>query len=211
MAYLLVENRQIVHLGPIEWKQRFIQSELNDLNISYVVPPVAPGYVKINNLVEIIPITGQHIPHYNPMFEQLVGPNYIYYVDFAHETYLVTDLDFVYMQNNVKQAIATERYKRENAGVTVHMFGTTVTIDTSRGKREPLILKYAVAQEDELIKWKFPEGWFTLTKSELGEMVQASASYIQAQFDWESNICAQIDTAQNKEELQQIATVSLTQ
>ena len=46
--YLLVENRQIVHLGPIPWRHRFIQSELDDLEVDFVVPQSEQGYIKIN-------------------------------------------------------------------------------------------------------------------------------------------------------------------
>ena len=58
--------------------------------------------------------------------------------------------------------------------------------------------------DTETSNWKFPEGWLTLTKSELGQCVSAGATHIQSCFDWEKNYTDRIEAATTKEELLQI-------
>jgi hypothetical protein len=62
MNYLLVQNKQMVILGPITWRQRFIQTEINDLiddgelTIDYTVPATEQGYINIGDGFEIFPV-----------------------------------------------------------------------------------------------------------------------------------------------------------
>ena len=58
--------------------------------------------------------------------------------------------------------------------------------------------------DGETVKWKFPEGWVELTKTELGGIVAAGAAHIQTQFDWEKNIGDQIDAAPDVDTLKTI-------
>ena len=82
MNYLLVENRQSgnpsILLGPIVWKPRFIQSEIDDLEVDYKVPPAEQGYIKINDNLEIIPVIEATDAGEDPLYEGLAGPFYNY-------------------------------------------------------------------------------------------------------------------------------------
>jgi hypothetical protein len=52
----------MVILGPITWRQRFIQTEINDLiddgelTIDYTVPATEQGYINIGDGFEIFPV-----------------------------------------------------------------------------------------------------------------------------------------------------------
>ena len=208
MQYLLVENKQTVLLGPIFWRHRFIQTELDDLDIDYTVPPVEPNaYLKITDNIEIYPITELLTPQYDPTFEQLAGPfwNFDNQVATGHYTVVSKELDAV--KNELRSLTAAERYRKEVAGVQVTVQDTTVTVDTSRDGRNIFVQKYTLMTDADTVQWKFPETWLTLTRSELGVVVAAGAAHVQSQFDWESAIVTQINSATTVDELQSIVIV----
>lgn len=208
MQYLLVENKQTVLLGPIFWRHRFIQSELDDLDITYTVPPVEPNsYLKFTDELEIYPIADLAIPQHDAIFEQLAGPfwNFDNQVATGHYTVLPRDLEAI--KNDLRALAAAERYRKEVAGVQVTVQNTTVTVDTSRDGRNIFVQKYTLMADTDTVQWKFPETWLTLTRSELGVVVAAGAAHVQNQFDWESTIVAQITTAATVDDLRSIVVV----
>ena len=208
MQYLLVENKQTILLGPIFWRHRFIQSELDDLDIDYTVPPVEPNaYLKITDNLEVYPIADLLTPQYDSTFEQLAGPfwNFDNNVATGHYTVLPRDLEAI--KNDLRSLAAAERYRKEVAGVQVTVQNTAVTVDTSRDGRNIFIQKYTLMTDADSVQWKFPETWLTLTRSELGAVVAAGAAHVQSQFDWESTIVAQIAAANNVDDLRSIVIV----
>ena len=55
-----------------------------------------------------------------------------------------------------------------------------------------------------LFRSKFPEGWFTVTKAELGAVIAGGFTYIQEQFVWEKTFVDRIDATVSIEELKAI-------
>ena len=51
------------------------------------------------------------------------------------------------------------------------------------------------------MQWKFSQAWLVLSKQDLGVIVNAINSYIQAQFDWEADKIAEISNALTHEAL----------
>lgn len=210
MQYLLVENKQIVHLGPIFWKHRFIQSELEDLDIVYQVPPVEPNsYLKITDSVEIFPVEPIIQPAYDPTYEQLVGPFWTF-TDVATGTYTITARDLSTIKSVLKEQAAAERYKKEVSGVKVVVQDQEVLVDTSREGRSVFVQKYSMMADTDTVQWKFPSTWLTLTKTELGTGISGGAAHIEAQFVWEQNIVSQIDAALSAEGLKAINIIEPT-
>ena len=208
MQYLLVENKQTVLLGPIFWRHRFIQSEIDDLDIDYTVPPVEPNsYVKISDELEVYPISDLLTPQYDPTFEQMAGPFWNFDNQVATGYYTVVPKELEAIKNDLRSLAASERYRKEVAGVQVTVQNTTVTVDTSREGRNIFVQKYTLMADTDTVQWKFPETWLTLTRSELGTVVSASATHFQRQFDWESSIVAQIASAVDADELKSIVIV----
>ena len=208
MQYLLVENKQTILLGPIFWRHRFIQSELDDLDIDYTVPPVEPNsYLKFTDELEIYPIADLAIPQHDAIFEQLAGPfwNFDNNVATGHYTVLPRDLEAI--KNDLRALAAAERYRKEVAGVQVTVQNTAVTVDTSRDGRNIFVQKYTLMSDTDTVQWKFPETWLTLSRSELGAVVAAGAAHVQSQFDWESAIVDQIAAASTVDELKTIVIV----
>lgn len=207
MQFIISQNKQFIKLGPIDWKQRFIQHYFDDLNIAFTVPATEQGYIKVSNEYEIFPVTNTVMPNYDPEYEQLVGPFYTYANNAATATYTKTDIPLEAVKNKMKQAAADERFKRENAGTTTTVQGKTVELYTNRQDRNMYVQKYSFMADGTTASWKFNSGWLDITKVELASMIATGASYIQDQYDWERTTVASIDAATTAAELKLIEIV----
>lgn len=198
--YVLVENRQIIHLGPMGWKPRMFQSELQDLEVDFTLPPAEPGYLQINESIEIFPVAMDYID-YNPLFDELVGPFWRYEDNVAHGYYTKQDGNIDSIKGNMKNIVAGLRYNKEQTPFQYTIQGQTVTVDASRENRNVFVQKYQFMTDTDTVDWKFPETWLTLTKPELGELVNAGATYIQEQFNWEKGYVDRIEAVTSIDEL----------
>lgn len=195
MIFILTENRQIVHLYT-PWKQRMIQSELNDLEVDFKVPPVEQGYIKLNDNFEIIPVVSEIKPQIDLDFQEYAGPFFTYNETTVDVVYTVQDRSIDGIKQTLKDKLAVIRYTKEIAGTKATVQNNTVTIDTSRDGRNIFVQKYALMGANDTVMWKFPETWLNLTKNDLGQIVTQGAEHIQSQFNWEQSFVAQIDAAQ---------------
>lgn len=203
--YLLVENRSQVHLGPIDWRPRFIQSEIKSLEVDFIIPLTPPpnGYIKINDTLEIIPVKQYQDPEYNDRFEQLAGPYYTYTGNEATMYYNVIPSQIHDIKGRLKNIAANTRYHKEIRGTTVNISGTNVFISTAREDRTQFNdLLNTIG--NSTISWKFELGFININKSIVEQIIQARADHIQAQFDWEANIIQAIDACTTVDELKVI-------
>ena len=203
--YVLVENRQIIHLGPIPWRHRFIQSELDDLEVTYTVPPVEQGYIRINDNFEIFPVGEAMGDDGDSRWEDPVGPTWEYVDNQAIPTFGKQDKLLDQIRQFIKNDLAAKRYVKEAAGTQVEIRpGIMVTADTSRDGRNIFVQVYGTMADDSTVDWKFPEGWFTITKAELGDVIAGGYTYIQEQFVWEKTYSDRVDAAIDVGELKAI-------
>jgi hypothetical protein len=204
---IVTENRNVL-LRLDNWRPRFIQSEIDDLEVDYIVPPVDSGYVRINDTIEIIPINNTIIPEYDKKYKELAGPYYMFdeadNIVTAKELYIDIYLPIDTIKQRLKDQITSNRYDKENYGCKTVIQNTEVFIDTSRGNRDIFIQKYILMSDDEIVLWKFPEAWLNLTKPELGQIVYVGGMYIQSSFVEESTKCDQVDACTTIEELEAI-------
>lgn len=205
-TYILVENKTSILLGPMSWRPRFIQSELNDIDIAYTVPFTEQGYIKVSDtpLIEIFPVVEVISPSIDSLSEKLSGPTYTYNNNTATETWGKDTKDLESIKQNLKQMIAVLRYTNEVKGTTAVVQGQTVTIDTARGSRDIFVQQYLLLPVNGTTNWKFPETWLTLTKTDLELCVSAGVSHVQGAFNWEQSLCTEIDAASTILELQTI-------
>lgn len=204
MNYILVENREIVHLGPISWRPRFIQSELDDLEVDFIINPTETGYVKINDNFEIIPITIDSTPPYDLQYQHLSGPFWNYSDQEVEMYYTVHDLDLESVKNIFKQQVPPIRYRQEIAGTKININGMDLSLDTSREQRNIYIQQYMSMGDNDTVNWKFPEAWMTLSKQQMFDVVTAVNNWIQTQFQWEIWALSQIDACQTVEEVKDL-------
>jgi hypothetical protein len=107
----------------------------------------------------------------------------------------------------LKLQAADERWIKETAGTTTTIQDTVVTVDTARGSRDIFVQKYLLMLDSDVVTWKFPETWLSLTKTDLGQVVAAGASHVQSAFAWEKDINDAINTADTLDALDAIVIV----
>ena len=206
MYAVIYKNRVIV--GPMDWNRGIFQGSLEKENINVGMPRVAPEILPfiINEDAKVALVEEQR-PELNPMVEYYYGPLWDVSGEKAIAVYEVKDTQVEFARENFKTKAAEERWKKETAGTKVTIQGIEVSLDTSRDGRNIFIQKYSIMSENEVVNWKFPEGWITLTKSELGSIVSAGSNYIQSCFDWEKTINDEIMAATSKEDLLAIVII----
>lgn len=210
--YVVTHNDQVL-LGPIAWSARMFNSVIEDdteikVNILQSqrdqVPLDLGNGIKIRHAVE-------DRPSLDPKLQMYTGPFWSFTDTTGTATYIPVDKPISLVKSELKQLAAYERWKKEQSGVKTTIQGTEVTVDTVRGSRDIFVQKFLLMSDGETTTWKFPQGWFTLTKSDLGQCVAAGATHVQSQFNWEANIVSQIDAAQTLQELDAIVIVEPTQ
>lgn len=207
MQYVLVKDRQFILLGPIEWRARFIQSELDDLGINFTVPQTAPvDYLQVTSGIEIFRVAIK-TPNHDPLYEQLEGPYWNFDSNFADGWYYPIAKDLTTVKGDLKKIAAAERYKKEVAGTKITINGVEVSLDTSREGRAIFNQHITSMTSSSSIEWKFPEGWVTLTKANITAIISAVSDHIQQQFVWEKSVGQLIDAASTKEDLSAITII----
>ena len=205
MKYILVQNKTTVLLGPRFWQHRFFQSELDDLEVNYTLPPTESGYIDIGiDGLEIFPIVASTSPAFDSIYETLAGPFYTYSNNEATETYTKLDLPLSDAKKTLQRMVTEKRWKKEVAGTTVTVQSKLVTVDTGRDERNIFVQKLMLMGDLETVQWKFPETWLTLTKADLLAVVMAGATFIQDQFTWEAVTNTSLGAATTKAEVQAI-------
>jgi hypothetical protein len=211
MYYILVQNRQTVLLGPINWRQRFIQTEINELIDSgeitedYKVPATEQGYIKINDEFEIFPASLESIG-YDPIHEQLAGPFWTFEDNSAIGSYTVVPLDINIAKSNLKQITAAERYRKQNSGTTVTISDNTFFVNTDKETINSL-LSLAETTGTDVINYKSPNGFIPMTGADIRSVVDQIHQHIQTHFDWEKTIHETIDDANDVSQLKAITIV----
>lgn len=210
MYAVVYKNRVIV--GPMDWHRGIFEGSLEKEGVKVQLARVAPEELpQIINEDAKIMLVEENRPQLNPMVEYYYGPLWDATGDKAIANYEVQDTPVEFARTNFKEQAAAERYLKETSGTTINIQGTDVTVDTARGSRDIFVQKYLLMGNNDTVNWKFPEGWLTLSKQELGSCVATGAAHVQSSFDWEANIVSQIDTAQTKEELLAIEIVKPTE
>jgi len=195
--FALVHNKRVL-AGPMDWNRGIFAMNLEKLKINFALPRVAPKELPLvideNTAVYEVEDLKQG---YNLKTQYLYGPVWMIGPDKATATYEVRDKPVEFVKGELKREAAQERYRREQSGAKVTIQGVEVTVDTTRGARDVFVQKFLLMGADDTVKWKFPEGWFTLTKEELGQVVAAGVEHVQAAFDWEAAKVEEIDAAIN--------------
>lgn len=198
---VLTENNYVI-LGPMIYKKiRFENVLLEEHELQVDLPSTIDSEFIINETFKLYPVVDAGHPPYNPHIQHLIGPYYEFTPQNAIMTHGVDYLPLDFCKQRLKETIAGIRYDKENEGTKATVQGTQVTLDTNRNNRSNIIQSYLLLGDNDTINWKFPEGWFTLTKQEFGDCIAAAHQYIQDQFAWEATKIAEIDACTSHEEL----------
>ena len=109
---------------------------------------------------------------------------------------------FAELKAEKRAEIAAARYEREIAGVEVN----GILLDTGRDS-QALITGAALAamlDSEYSLNWKTESGFIHLTAPEIIAVAQSVRAHVQSCFDREGELVAQVDAAQNAEELDAI-------
>lgn len=194
--YVLVHKERVL-VGPRDWNRPMFEGALNKLKIQALLPRRDPQELPIEiDADTYITNAAIVIPPHNEKIETYHGPYWNFEnKDLAIGTYEIKEKQLGSIRELLRNDAAAERYRREVAGTNTEIQGTTVTLDTSRDGRNIFLQKYTLMGDADTVNWKFPEGWLTLTKSELGSIVVAGATHIQSAFDWEKAKFEEIEAA----------------
>lgn len=178
-------------LGPIEWNSRFISAVLtDDLEQQITIYNTDKDRVPFDVIPGVtLRVCNTEYEPIDPIIDRHEGPFWTYNDNgTATATWIRQDKDLTLSKNEVLQKLAYIRWTKEELGTNTVVQNTTVTVDTRRESRDIFIQKLTLMQDNETVVWKFPEGWLTLTKPDLANVVSAGASYVQSQFEWEANL-----------------------
>jgi len=209
--YVLVHKQRVI-VGPMAWNRAMFSGALNKLNITTVLPRKDPTDLPIvfdadTKLCSAV----LEYPEHNPKIEYLHGPFWNFDEPTAVGTFQILETPIEFIKGNLKATVATERYNREIAGTTATIQNMAVTVDTNRGSRDIFVQQYLLMSENDVVNWKFPEAWLTLTKSDLGIAVAAGVAHVQAQFNWELEKNEEIDACTTAAELDAVVIVEVVE
>lgn len=200
MYAVVYKNRVLT--GPMDWNRGIFQGALSKQGVTQTLPRVAPAempYV-VNEDATIFTVV-ENRPTMNPMVEYYYGPLWDITPTEVIANYDVVDSPLDAAKMNFVAYAAEERWKRETAGVNHTLQGQTVWIDTSREGRAIFMQALTLMNDTQTMNWKFPQGWFVMSKTDLADVVSAGASYVESCFNWEKSIDDQIQAATTKQEL----------
>lgn len=206
--YVVTYNDQVL-LGPIAWNAKMFNSVIEDdtgitVNIQQSqrdqVPLDLGNGIKIRHAVE-------DRPSINLKLEIYEGPFWTFTESTGVYSYQAISKPVDLLKHELTQLAAFDRWTKEQSGVKVTIQGQEVTVDTTRGNRDIFVQKFLLMGENDTVNWKFPEGWLTLTKAELGLCVSSGAAHVQSEFNRELGLLTQISTATTLVELDAVALV----
>lgn len=205
--YVLIWNNFVID-GPRPWNMRSFKNTLrDDCGIEFDLPAYKTDNLPIiiSDTIKILPAVLNRSVEHNPKIHHLDGPFWEFTNDLAIGSYIAKDNSIFGVKEHLKGIVTANRYTKEVSGFTHNIGNRQITIDTDRVVRNMFFQKYLLMADGESVEWKFPEGWITLSKSDLGSIVSSAATHIQNQFDWESSKLSEIESATTLSELDAIA------
>lgn len=205
--FLLV-HKNMVLVGPMDWNKAMFTVGAKRKKIDHYFPFNPPDtfpYI-IDNDTKVVKCQLVY-QNYDKRTEYLHGPFWNFDQDEAIGTFEIKETPIDQVKGMMKLEVADERYKKEISGTKTTIQSLEVSVDTNRGSRDIFVQKYLLMGENDTVQWKFPEGWLTLTKTDLGQIVAAGAAHIQTAFNWEKNLADTIDATTTYAELKNIVIV----
>ena len=206
--YVLVHKERVL-VGPRDWNRPMFEGALERLKLSTLLPRRDPQELPfIIDEDTYITNSAIVIPPHDELIETYHGPYWNFEnKDLAVGTYEIKERPIGSIKEALMNQVAAERYRKEVSGAKTTIQGLEVSLDTSRDGRNIFLQKYSLMSDADTVNWKFPEGWLTLTKTELGAVVFEGASHIQAAFDWEKAKVEEIEAAADAATLKAIIIV----
>lgn len=208
MVYILVHKNQVVN-GPRLWSYYSFQSTLADelrIEASLPVQKDDDTVFVVDENTKIMPAQLNWIQH-NPKIEYLDGPFWDFSNDIAIGQYEKKTYSVDTVKIKLKQTVAENRWNSENSKIAVVVQGAEVTVSIARNDRAVFDQQYMSMADDDVVLWKFPEQWVTLSKTDVQLIATTIRDKVQEKFLWEMNKCAEIDQCTSVEQLDQVELI----
>jgi hypothetical protein len=156
--------------------------------------------VIISDEIKILPIQGTPNPEFNPKIEFLNGPYWEFTESAAVASYRVESLNIDAVKNFLKEQTASERWSKENSGISISLNGVDRSFPSDKETRN--VIQSHISAGLETVNWKFNrDDWIALTQQDLQTVLTAVLAHVQESFNWEMAKCAEIDSCTTLTEL----------
>jgi frataxin-like iron-binding protein CyaY len=204
--YALIHKNEI-KVGPRDYHVAFFNKFFEDNSLAHQAPNYYDSRESIifDDDSKIVWVNDAIIPSYNPITEQLAGPFWDSSSEPVSGYYEVADRSLDSAKNDLKASLANNRYNLEVSGVKVTIQGTELLIDTSRDNRNIWFQSLVLLPDNSTQEFKFSaDQWLVLSKTDIQTIVNAIVSHVQSAFVWESSKIVEINSANDKLQLQNI-------
>ena len=200
MEIALINNNSLI-LGPMGFNVRYINSEIEDLEVEERISP--QSYTDL-------PIHFSDNETHLVLIEKLVPENDTKYHNIGNFTweiikendvpvkvlltYPIIDKTLEEVKELRKQEVSPYRREKENTTISVNLNGTSVEVSTSREERLLLASKLSAAPGPH--NFKFSNTWLEITTEQLQTIVSEIDVKVQEAFDWELSKLQEIDACE---------------
>lgn len=198
--YALVNGSELI-LGPINFNIKMINSELEDLGLTYRVN--SQDYLNVPiQITENIKILDciENIPQYDSRKEQIFQLGWEIINNTVIFNYEVREKPLEQIKDEFKELIAPIRYSKENSIISLQIESETIQISTDRETRSSLASK--LLSSDGPYNFKFNrDTWIEITKIDLQFILSEIDNFVQSVFDWEYQKIQETDACITPEEI----------
>lgn len=200
MEIALVYNNSLI-LGPMGFNVRYINSELEDLEIEERISP--QSYVNLpihfsDNLTHLLPLE-KNIPNYDPKYHnvgnfswEIIEENNIPIKVLLN--YSIVDKPIEEVKEFFKKEVSIIRKEKENKNILITING--VQIETSTSREERILLSSKLLSFVESCNYKFSNAWLEITAENLQYIISEIDKVVQSAFDWELSKFKEIDACE---------------
>jgi hypothetical protein len=203
--FVIVHDNTVI-LGPMRWSQyKFQNTILEECEVSATLSATNDNLdpITVSDTIKILPVQGTQTPQVNPVIEMLNGPFWEFTDSVAAMSYRVESMSLDAAKNFLKVRVASDRRKKENAGIKVTLNSIEYNFDTDRETRA--VLSGAAANTNNT-NWKQnSDTWVQMTQAEVQTVLNDVLAHVQTCFDWEYTKLQDIN---NCTTLDQVAGIS---
>ena len=200
MEIALINNNSLI-LGPMGFNVRYINSELEDLEVEERISPQSYTDLPIHfsdNETHLVLIE-KVVPENDTKYHNI--GNFTWEITKENDvpvkvllTYPIIDKTLEEVKELRKQEVSPYRREKENTTISVNLNGTSVEVSTSREERLLLASKLSAAPGPH--NFKFSNTWLEITTEQLQTIVSEIDVKVQEAFDWELSKLQEIDACE---------------
>lgn len=218
--YLMVKDGDLDNpenrFGPFRWRKDRAQNGLDWLSVSDyefssdiemhqkgLLPVDAP--LVVNDSVSVYKVQYEDQPSLDDFYQYHEGLTWVIKDGNAVGTYFVIDRTVDEVKEMLHAKLSNNSYAQQVAGVDLTVKGETVHVDTDIVSRTTLFQRAYLMADDATEDFKLNNSqWFTLSKTEISDILSGINDHVSAALASESVISGQINACATIEELKQV-------